>query len=133
VFALLAPEIGAPHPPEISFGVMRDGTLPSSTFGAAGFAGSGAPHALASAPPHGSNILALDCEVMAGRAGWDAGAALGAVVVGEDRLNAELKVGGLCIGGDGIFAAGAGGGLEGADAKSLKPSSANRSADIEVV
>lgn len=129
---LLAPEIGAPHPPEISLGVMRDGTLPSSTLGAAGFAGSGAPQAFESAPPHGSNILALDCEVMAGRVGWGTGAGLGAVVVGEDKLNAELKAGGLCIGGDGIFATGAGGGLDGADAKSLKPSSANRSAGMDV-
>ena len=125
-------EIGAPHPPEISLGVIREGTLPSSTFGATGFAGSGAPHALVSAPPHGSNILALDCATIVGLTGCVAGAGLGAVMVGEDRLNAESKAGGLCIGGDGILGAVVGLFI-GADEKLLKPSSPNKSAGIGAV
>lgn len=130
---LLAEDIGAPQPPEISFGVIFDGTLPSSTLGAAGFAGSGAPHAFVSAPPHGSNILEAGGD--AGPARDDCtvgiGAGLGAVVVGDERLNAELKFVGLRnVGEDkGAFAAGP----DGADAKSLKPSSPNRLAGIEVV
>ena len=124
---------GVPHPPDMSFGVIRDGTLPSSTFGAAGLAGSGAPHALVSAPPQGSNMLELECEATAVRAGCGAGAGLGAVVVVEDKLKAELKAGGLWTGGDETFATGTTGGLEGADVKSLKPSSANKSAGMDVV
>jgi len=54
------------------------------------------------------------------------------VATGEDKLNAELEAGGLCMGGDGTFAAGAVGGLEGADVKSLKPSSANKSAGTDI-
>lgn len=59
VVGLPADEIGAPQPPEMSFGVILDGTLPSSTLGCAGFEGSDEPHALVSAPPHGSNMLEL--------------------------------------------------------------------------
>ena len=58
--------MGAPHPPCISFGVMRDGTLPRPTPLGAGFAGagSGAPHGLLSVAPddQGSN-MALVVEV----------------------------------------------------------------------
>lgn len=125
-------EIGAPHPPEISLGVIREGTLPSSTFGATGFAGSGAPHALVSAPPHGSNILLLDCATTVGLGGCAAGAGFGAVVVGEERLKAEPNAGGLCIGGDGIVG-GAAGLFIGADEKLLNPSSPNKSVGIDVV
>lgn len=56
---LPADDIGAPQPPEISFGVIFDGTLPNSTFGCTGFAASDVPHALLSPPPHGSNMLEL--------------------------------------------------------------------------
>lgn len=52
-------EMGAPHPPEMSFGVIFDGTLPNSTLGCIDFAGSEAPHALLSDAPHGSNMLEL--------------------------------------------------------------------------
>ena len=130
----LCADRGAPQPPDTSFGVIRAGTLPSSTFGAAGFAGSGAPQAFVSAPPQGSNMAVLDWEVTGGGFGWEAGAGagFGAVMVGDDRLNAELKTGGLCIAGGWTLAAGAGGGFEGADEKSLKPSSANRSVGIDV-
>lgn len=55
---------------------------------------------------------------------------MGAVIVGDDRLNAELKLVGLCRGGD--AAAGLGAGFDDADAKSLKPSSPKRSAGIAV-
>lgn len=57
---LLDDDIGAPQPPAISFGVILEGTLPSSTFGCVGFAGSAVAQALLSAPPHGSNIPVLD-------------------------------------------------------------------------
>lgn len=130
---LLAEEIGAPHPPEISFGVIFDGTLPNSTFGAAGFGASGAPQALVSAPPHGSNMFELPGDIGPARDGCTAGtgAGLAAVVVGEERLNAELKFVGLRSVGDVIatFVEV----LDGADAKSLKPSSPNRFAGVEVV
>jgi hypothetical protein len=75
----------------MSFGVMRDGTVPRSTAGAAGLggAGSGAPHGLLSAAarePQGSEkALLLDGNA----AGLGAG---GCVFVGwEERLKAELK------------------------------------------
>lgn len=94
---LFADEIGAPQPPEISFGVILDGTLPNSTLDWGGFAGSDAPQALLSEPPHGSNMLELDGDATAGRAACAAGdgAGLAAVVVGDERLKAELKFVGL--------------------------------------
>lgn len=52
-------EMGAPQPPDISFGVILVGTLPNSTLACTGFGASDAPHALLSAPPHGSNIPEL--------------------------------------------------------------------------
>lgn len=64
---LLEDDIGAPQPPDMSFGVIFEGMFPSSTFGAAGLVGSGAPQASVSAPPHGSNIAELDCAVNVGR------------------------------------------------------------------
>jgi hypothetical protein len=73
---LLLEEIGSPQPPEISLGVMRDGTLPNSTLGCAGFAGagSGAPQGLLSLPePHGSNID----ELLAGAPGAIVGCDIG--------------------------------------------------------
>ena len=126
-----AVEMGAPHPPLISFGVIREGTLPSSTFGATGFAASGAPQALVSAPPQGSNMLLLDCATIAGRAAGAAGA--GFVAVGDERLKAELKAGGLCRGGDGILVGGEMMFLVEADAKLLNPSSPKRSFGIDEV
>jgi hypothetical protein len=61
VGGFLADEMGAPHPPEISFGVMREGGLPISILGALGFAGaeSGVPHVLSFAEDHGSNMAEL--------------------------------------------------------------------------
>ena len=61
VGGLLADDMGAPHPPEISFGVIREGGLPMSTVGALGFAGagSGALQALSLPEDHGSNMLEL--------------------------------------------------------------------------
>jgi hypothetical protein len=61
VGGFLADEMGAPHPPEISFGVMREGGLPISTLGALGFAGAGSdvPQVLSLAEDHGSNMVAL--------------------------------------------------------------------------
>lgn len=62
VGGFLAEVIGAPHPPEISFGVMREGGLPMSTVGTAlGFAGAGsdAPQALSLPEDHGSNMAEL--------------------------------------------------------------------------
>ena len=58
VGAFLAEVMGAPHPPEISFGVMREGGLPMSTVGALGFAGGGSdvPQALSLPEDHGSNM-----------------------------------------------------------------------------
>lgn len=100
---LFAPDIGAPHPPAMSFGVIRDGTFPSSTVGAAGLvgAGSGAPQGLLSVvEPHGSNIGLLLCETAGGRDAATAGLGAGC----EDRLNAELKsVLGLVVVGDAIL------------------------------
>ena len=57
----LADDMGAPHPPEISFGVMREGGLPISTGGALGFAGvvSGVLHAFSLPEDHGSNMVEL--------------------------------------------------------------------------
>ena len=128
---LVVPEIGAPQLPEISFGVILVGTLPSSTLGAAGFAGSGAPQALLSAPPQGSNMLVLDCVVTAGRLTCVIGEALGAVIVDEDKLKGELKPPGLCGGGDGTFEVAVEVGA-GAAEKLLKPSSPNKSDGIDV-
>lgn len=56
---------------------------------------------------------------------------MGADVVVEDRLKGELKAGGLCIGGDSTFAAGAAEVVD-PEAKSLKPLSPKRSAGIDV-
>ena len=55
--------IGAPHAPDISFGVIRDGTEPRDTVGGFGFgaSGSGAAHALLSMPPQGLLIEELVC------------------------------------------------------------------------
>lgn len=130
---LFADDMGAPQPPEMSFGVIREGTLPSSTFGGAGLAGSGAPHAFVSAPPHGSNILEFDGEATAGFDICEEGAVgFGAVIVGEDKLKGDAKADGLCMGGEGILGAGAAGVLVGAEEKLLNPSSPNKSAGIAV-
>lgn len=63
VGGFLAVDIGAPHPPEISFGVMREGGLPISTAGGFGLAGAGAGSGVAqvfSLPAdHGSNKAEL--------------------------------------------------------------------------
>jgi hypothetical protein len=61
VGGFLAEVIGAPHPPEISFGVMREGGLPMSTVGDLGFAGAGsdAPQPLSLPEDHGSNMAEL--------------------------------------------------------------------------
>lgn len=110
------PEIGAPQPPEMSFGVIREGTLPNSILDAAGLdvvaaaavvvvVAAGVAHAFASDEPHGSNMFAAAAVIAAGCEGANAGAGFDAVVVGEERLKAELKAGGLCIGGEGIFVA----------------------------
>lgn len=61
----LADDIGAPHPPEISFGVMREGGLPMSTAGGLGLAGAGAgagsgvAQVLSFPEDHGSNKAEL--------------------------------------------------------------------------
>ena len=54
-------DMGAPHPPEISFGVMREGGLPMSTVGALSFveAGSAVPQALSLPEDQGSNMVEL--------------------------------------------------------------------------
>lgn len=125
---LLDCEIGAPHPPEMSFGVIRSGGLPKSTVGAAGLAGAvagaGAPQGLLSlADDHGSNIGLLFA------AGRLAGAGAGC----EDRLNAELKallgivVGDETFGGD---IAGPGFGADGAVPQPPKSSELNKSAGM---
>ena len=140
---LLLEEIGSAHPPEMSLGVILDGTLPSSTLGGAGCAeaGSGAPHALISLPgPHGSNIA----ESLGGATGVLDGCDTGLDAGGggcEVRLKGELDVL-LLATGDVIFGAatgagagaGAGGGGEaGVElAKPPKSSAANRSAGIDV-
>ena len=61
VGGFLAEVIGAPHPPEISFGVIREGGLPMSTVGAFGFEGAGSdvPQALSLPEDHGSNMAEL--------------------------------------------------------------------------
>ena len=86
--------IGAPHAPEMSFGVIRDGTEPRDTVGGFGFggSGSGAAHALLSMPPQGLPNEELDC-------GGKAGCGIGATIVGfdatgDDRLKGELRFGG---------------------------------------
>jgi hypothetical protein len=59
---LFADAIGAPQPPDMSFGVIFSGGLPRFTAGAADFAGaaSGTPQGLLSPPEaHGSNMLLL--------------------------------------------------------------------------
>lgn len=135
---MFADEIGAPHPPDMSFGVKWLGTLPRSTPGAAGFVegGSGAPQAFVSLPaPHGSNMLEL-----VEASGWDTGAradGLDAVLVGDERLNAELKlllkgtVGEATLGAAGAEA-GAGAGSGALEANPPKSSAAKRSAGTEV-
>jgi len=139
---LLLEEIGSPHPPEMSLGVMRDGTFPNSTLGAAAFADttSGAPQGLLSLPePHGSNTDELLWGGIGGIVGCviDLGAATGADGGCEDRLKGELKV--VLLMADEITwgaGAGAGAGLGGEVgvelAKPPKSSAANRSTGIDV-
>ena len=61
VGGFLADDIGAPQPPEMSFGVMRVGGLPISTVGALGLAGAGSGVAQVSSllEDHGSNMVEL--------------------------------------------------------------------------
>ena len=89
-------DIGAPHPPEISFGVIREGTLPSSTLEGAGLGGdgSGAPHAFVSAPQGSLNADALGWELITGLA---AGAGFGADCVADDKLKTELGIADDCV------------------------------------
>ncbi len=128
---LLEADIGSPHPPEMSSGVMRAGGFPNSTLGWTGFAGvgSGAPHGLLSLPaPHGSNIAVLLCGMAAGDLnGWDAG--FGTAAGCEDKLKGELKAA-VLLGGDIIAGLGGEAGVE--LAKPPKSSAANRSAGIDV-
>ena len=137
---LLLEEMGAPHPPEMSLGVMREGTLPSSTLGAAGVAaaGSGAPQGLLSLPePQGSKADELVPVAIGALTGCGTG--LGACAGGgcEDRLNGELNAVLLAIG-DITFGAdtGAGVGLGGDTGVELanppKSSAANRSVGIDM-
>lgn len=130
------PEIGAPQPPEISSGVILLGTLPSSTFGADGFGCAGAAQASVSALPHGFDTE-VPAKLSSGRVGTKDGLGAGAEMVGEERLNGELKLaGGLASEGEGIAAAldGTGGlGGEAAVAKPPKASSLNRSAGNALV
>lgn len=88
---LLDDEIGDPHPPEMSLGVIFDGTLPRSTDGCEDTlgvtVGSGAPHPPPSPPEdHGSNSAAL-VDVVVVDIGAGAAAGFGA---GVDKLNADL-------------------------------------------
>jgi hypothetical protein len=61
VGGFLAEVIGAPHSPEISLGVMREGGLPMSTVGGLGFAGTGSavPQPLSLPEDHGSKRAEL--------------------------------------------------------------------------
>ena len=129
---LFASEIGLPHPPVMSFGVIREGTFPRSTLGAAGLAGagvgSGAPHGLLSAAdePHGSNIALLFELTGAGRGGGCT------VLVGcADRLNAEPKSLGFGAVGDATLGGGAAEAVEGAEDHPPKSSLLKRSVGID--
>lgn len=133
---LLDDDIGSPHPPEISFGVIWAGGLPSSTFDGATCAGAGAgegsaaPQGLLSLPeePHGSN----KAEFVGTATGALGGAAAGAGC--EDKLKAELNVLLLLpVIGEVTFAGvGFGGGEAGVElANPPKSSFANRSAGID--
>lgn len=133
---LFADAIGAPQPPEMSFGVIFSGGLPKFTGGAAGFAGagSGAPQGLLSPPDdQGSNNELLFGDITAGRlTGVAAEVGLGAGCA--ERLNAELKsLPRIAAGGEAIGAgAGAGAGADGVDAQPPKSSELKRSAGMFV-
>lgn len=133
---LFADVIGAPHEPEISFGVMWEGILPNFTEGDAtdAFTGtdSDAPQPLLSgAEAHGSNIDVLLGEAtgdrITGAAGFDM------FVIGDERLNADEKFVLLVIAGDETDVdGGAGGGAGDADVKPEKSSAAKRSFELAV-
>lgn len=132
---LLEDEIGSPQPPEMSLGVMRTGGLPNSTFGGAGFAGegSGAPQGLLSFPdPHGSKVDVLLGNPAGDLNAWAAGLGAGAVIVGVDRLNAELKFALLGGGAETVEDAGLGGEAGVELAKPPKSSAANKSVGMDV-
>ena len=85
--------IGVPQLPEMSFGVIRDGTLPKSIPDGAGFGGDGsrALHGLGSlAEAQGSNMLFEDAVMLGICAGLDAG--LGARGCEADKLKGDSIV-----------------------------------------